>query len=238
MREAQLRARIKRVEIDAEWSILSRRLNRAVVTELPQREAWQLAASWFVKALAQGEGKAGWENLEDAQVDLGQELLPANLEAHASAEIDRLLAGEGVRLEPGSAGLKWLDSYLRRGLVEIAHRKFRASFPSIAIRADLEFGPLLSTSTVQRVAKITVKKVIEDIQRDPTRGEMSAKTRLKREAQWQAIKEFFGEDTNMRETGRDQVRNFMDLLRRLPSNATKHFPEATIHEAAQLGAGL
>ena len=51
------------------------------------------------------------------------------------------------------------------------------------------------------------------------------------------IKEFFAEDTPIEQIDRKRVREFMGLIARLPSNASKHFPDATVFEAAELGAG-
>lgn len=48
------------------------------------------------------------------------------------------------------------------------------------------------------------------------------------------MKEFFGATAPLVEIRREEVRAFMDLLKRVPSNATKHCPGKTLHQAADL----
>lgn len=236
-REAQVRARIERVKIDAEWEALRRRLSPVVMTELSETEVWQLAASWFVeREKRNAKDGSRWSSLEDAERELVTLSSPENLAPVSFKTVEELLKQEGFKLDPASEGWMRLDSFVRQGLIEMARRDIRRSFPSLPLPVDPQFADLTATTTLKPVAKITLKKLIEKFCSDPSRSPMSGKTKYKRDAQWQVFKEFFGVDTDIRQIDRERVRQFVDLLRKLPSNATKHFPNATILEAVEKGA--
>ncbi|MDG4882430.1 site-specific integrase [Mesorhizobium sp. WSM4884] len=236
-REAQLRGRIERVKIDAEWETLRRRLSPVTVTELSERETWQLFTQWFVDFEKRNVEKSDrWASLEDAERDLADLSDAGNLAIASFREAEQVVATAGLKLEPGSDGWMRLDGYIRQGLIEAARREIARSFPAVALPTDPQLAGLNASTKLQPVAKITVKRLIAHVRSDTTRSPMSKKTALKRTAQWQAITEFFGADTDITEIGRPRVREFIDLLQKLPSNATKHFPNATIFEAAQMAA--
>ncbi|KUM25969.1 hypothetical protein AU467_23530 [Mesorhizobium loti] len=236
-REAQLRGRIERVKIDAEWETLRRQLSPAVVSELSEREAWQLAARWFVDFEKRNAEKSDrWTSLEDAERELAALSTPENIATASYQEAEHMLAKDGLRLVPGSHSWTRLNGFIRDGLIEAARRDIARSFPLVALPTDPQFAGLTASTKLQPVAKITVKKLIAHVRSDTTRSPMSKKTTLKRTAQWQAITEFFGADTDVAQIGRPRIREFIDLLQKLPSNATKHFPDATIFEAVQLAA--
>lgn len=236
-REAQLLARIKRVDIDAEWAGLRRRLSPVAVTELSDREVWQLAAQWFVEAEKLNDRSDDrWEALDDAKRDLDALSTPYNLAVTSYQQAERLLAKEGIKLDPGSESWMKLDGFIRNGLIELARRDIQRSFPQVPLPTDPQFATLTKATILHPVAKFTVKKLIAAFQSDPTHSPMSKKTTLKRDAQWHAITEFFGAATEIDRIDRETVKKFLELLRRLPSNATKHFPNATIFEAVELAA--
>lgn len=236
-REAQQLARIERIKIDAKWEIARRRLSPALVPQLSERELWQLAAQWFVDTEKRNVSKGEvWKSLDEAQCELDALSVPHNAEAASYPVAEQLLTNAGIRLEPSSESRRLLESYLQQAMLEAARRDVQRSFPSTPFPLDPMFASLNSTTILKPVAKISLKKLISDFQSDPTKPAMSRKTRLKREAQWHAIKEFFGADTEIDQIGRDRVREFVALLQKLPSNATKHFPGATIFEAVEQGA--
>lgn len=236
-KEAQLRSRIERVKIDAEWEAIRRRLSPVRVTTLSDREVWQLAASWFVEQEKDNaKDDSRWSSLEDAEWEFAMLSSPENLAPTSYRAVDGLLKQEGLTLNPGSESWLRLDSLVRQGLIEMARRDIKRSFPSLALPVDPQFAALTATTILKPVAKITLKKLIEKLCSDPSRSPMSGKTKYKRDAQWQVFKEFFGADSDIRQIDRERVRQFVDLLRKLPSNATKHFPTATIFEAVEKGA--
>ena len=79
---------------------------------------------------------------------------------------------------------------------------------------------------------------MEAVSSDPTKPKATGKTSIKRDAQWRVLKEFFDADTDLKAIARQQVRDFMTLLEKLPSNASKRFPDSTTFEAVELGANL
>ncbi|TJW44642.1 MAG: site-specific integrase [Mesorhizobium sp.] len=234
-REAQQRGRIERVKIDADWEARRRRLSPVTVTELSERETWQLAAQWFVDfEKRNAEESDRWTSLDDAERELAALSDPENLAVASYREAKQVLAKDGLKLEPGSDSWMSLDGFIRQGLIEAARRDIARSFPAVLMPTDPQFAGLTASTKLQPVAKITVKKLIAHVRTDTTRSPMSKKTKLKRTAQWQTITEFFGADMDISQIGRPRVREFIELLQKLPSNATKHFPEATIFEAVQL----
>ncbi|MBZ9795221.1 DUF6538 domain-containing protein [Mesorhizobium sp. ES1-4] len=236
-REAQQLGRIKQVKIDAEWEDLRRRLAPKAIVELSDRETWQLAAQWFVDFERQRSERVDpWTSLNDAERELATLSDPENLAVSSYREAKRVAEEKGLNLRPGSDSWMKLDEFIRRGLIEAARRDIARSFPLVALPTDPDFAALTASTDLKPVAKITVKKLIAHVRSDTTRSPMSKKTKLKRTAQWQAITEFFGADTDIAKIGRPRVREFVDLLQKLPSNATKHFPDATVFEAVQLAA--
>lgn len=78
---------------------------------------------------------------------------------------------------------------------------------------------------------------MQQFRSDATKTPLAGKSAKKRDAQWAIIKAFFNEDTPIDRIDRQRVREFMALIVKLPSNASKHFPNATIFEAIEFGAG-
>lgn len=236
-REAQQRARLERVKIDGEWNALRRQLAPEAVTSLSEQEIWYLASKWFVETERRNVEQGGsWRSLDEAERELGALSEPFNMEPVAYQEAKKLLSKEGLDLSPDTDAWRRLVGVLGQGLLEAEKREVRRNFPSAPIALDPQFADLNALTTLQPAGKFTVAQLLKAYRSDPSRAPMSRKTRLKREAQWQAISEFFGADTPVTEVSRDRVRAFMSLLQKLPSNATKHFPGRTIFEAAAMGA--
>jgi integrase len=238
LREAHQLARLERLKLDAAWAALKRRLAPAPSETLSEQEAWYLTSKWLVEAERQDQRKtaeARWETFDEAELDLAMASQEHNVAAMVYRAVKELLASEGIELVPGSPARIRLEGLLREAMREADRRRLRRAFPGAAVSTDPQFAGLSSASILQPVAKTTIEMLIDKYQGDPTRGQMSRKTKLKRDAQWQAIKEFFGQETAIEQIERDKVRGFVKLLQKLPSNATKHFPGATIFEAAVRG---
>lgn len=234
LREAEQRARIERLKIDGEWAAHRRTLVPQRLTSLSEQEVWYLASKWFVgvekrNAVSDDE----WATLEQAEADLGNLSAPHNLGVAVRSEIDNLLSSEGIRLDVGSDTYKRLIALLSSAMLEAQRRDILRSYPNTPQRRDSRFNDLNAETILHPVANYSLQKLIDALKADPTRSPVRGKTMVKKEAHWQAIKEFFGADTDIGQIGRDRVREFMALLQIMPSNASKHFPGQTIVEAAE-----
>ena len=238
LREAQQRARLERVKLDAEWEALRRRLSPQPVNHLSEQQVWYLVSRWFVEAERHSlQRRESWPSLQDGLVDFGNLSEDQNLWTAAYVEADKLLAQEGIRLEPSSDSRRLLEAQMGRAILENARRTLQRDFPSASMPmpADGQFGALNVSTKVNPVANFALAQLMADVASDPASAPVRKKTIVKRDAQWRVIKEFFGSDASLDEITRPRIKDFMRLLERLPSNATKHFPSATIFEAMAEG---
>lgn len=239
LKEAQERARLERVKIDAEWTALRRQLAPAPADTLSDAEIWRLVAKWFVAA---EKSNARPENIlgdrREAEIELS-DLSDWNTAApgiYASAA--KLLREEGIQLDPSSPTFLRVQQMLHRASIETERRQFARHFPGQHVALDVDFKDLSGQTELQPVAKNTLATLMKAIEHDPTKPTPAAKSLLKRNAQWRIFKQFFGAETEIKTISRQRVREFMSLLERLPSNATKHFPGLTVFEAVELGVKL
>lgn len=239
LKEAQQRARLERVKIDGEWAALRRQLSPVHVDTLSDAELWNLVAKWFVDAERKNADP------KNAPTDRRKaEIERSNIETWEMAapgifeEAIKLLKEEGKRLEPSSPAFLQLQQMLHRASIETERRLFARHFPDTPFTPDAVFRDISQQTILHPVAKSTLSSVMKAVANDPTKPKVAGKTGIKRTAQWRVLKEFFGADTNLKAVTRQQVRDFMTLLEKLPSNATKHFPEKTIFEAVDLGGKL
>lgn len=239
LKEAQEAGRLERVKIDGDWAALRRQLAPARSETLSDSEIWNLVAKWFVAAEKKNaDPKNAPTDRHEAEIDR------SNLETWEMAapgifaETVKLLKEEGKQLEPTSPAFLQLQQMVHRAAIETERRLFARHFPDPAYKPDVEFQSLTQQTTLQPVAKNTLSSVMEAVENDPTKPKATGKTAVKRDAQWRVLKEFFDKDTDMKAITRQQVRDFMTLLEKLPSNASKHFPDRTIFEAVELGGKL
>jgi integrase len=236
LKEAQQQARLERVKLDGEWEALRRRLSPAKIDRLSEAEIWYLVSGWLVAAEKSAVDKReSWASLTDASMDLSDLSEDHNLWSAAHAETDKLLASEGINLAPSSDSRRLLEARMGDAILEATKRSFRRQFPTVPLHLDQQFADLTAATKVKPVANFTLATLMKDIGDDPARPSVRGKTVVKREAQWRVIKEFFGPDAALEDISRPRIKEFMRLLERLPSNATKHFPDATIFEAVALG---
>lgn len=236
LNEAERLARIKRVELDAEWTAL-RRKRSGPVEVLSKSELWYLTSKAFIRYEERNQ-RAELTPLsqDDAEYDLSMLMEWETGGASVGQEVERLLAENGIELKPGSKCWQELGRLVHAAMVEAHKRRLQRSFPSGHYGFDPQFAELNAATVLQPVATKTLKTLIADYTGDPSRRALGTKTQLKRAAQWRVLEEFFGADTPIGDISRAKVREFMDFLGKLPSNASKHFPKASLRKAAELGA--
>lgn len=239
LKEAQQRARLERVKLDGEWSALRRQLAPAHVETLSDAEIWRLVAKWFVAAEKKNADRIV---LPEDRYEAESDLRFSESWDHAApiifAEAVKLLKEEGAEIHPSAPAFLKLQQTLHRAAIETERRLFARHFRGPAYTPDADFRALTQQTVLQPVAKNTLSLVMDAFAKDPTKPKPRGKTALKRDAQWHMIKEFFGKETDLKAITRQQVRDFMTLLGKMPSNASKHFPGKTIFEAVELGGKL
>ena len=228
LKEVQQQARLEWVKLDGEWGDLLRRLSPAKVDRLSEAEIWYLVSSWLVEAeKSAADQRDSWASLDDASMDLSDLSEDHNLWSAAHAETDKLLAREGINLASSFDSRRLLEARMEDAILESTKRSVRRQFPAVPLHLDQQFAYLTAATKVKPVANFTLASLMKDVADDPTRPVVRGKTVVKREAQWRVIKEFFGPDAALEDISRSSIKEFMRLLERLPSNATKHFPDAT-----------
>lgn len=239
LKEAQQAARIERVKLDAEWSALRRQLAPTRLEVIPDVEIWRLVAQFFVEAEKKRSATPFELTLHEADVELGD---LQNWETYGTgwyAAAERVVTREGWTVDPSSPSFLKLQQGIQRAEIESFRRAVRRTFPNVTVPLDPEFASLTSHSPVKAAEEtVTLSAVMEAFETDPTKAKPSAKSLLKRNAQWRIFKEFFGPDTEIKTISRQKIREFMSLLEKLPSNATKHFPGKTVYEVVEKGVKL
>ncbi|MFC3642754.1 DUF6538 domain-containing protein [Aquibium oceanicum] len=237
--QARELARIELVKLDGEWSRLRRSLKPVATPNLTEAEVFHLAATWFVSAEKRNAATAGSLSREQAEIELADMNADENLGTALHEAYEAVTNAAGIRPPEGSPAQQRLLGVLRRAIVESNNRRIARHGVGSTYRDPL-FQDLSEATSLKPVATKTLKKVMEMITSDATRQELRGKSLLKRDAHWRVVKEFFGAETPLSQIRREDVRAFMDLLKRLPSNASKHYPGKTLQQAADLAerAGL
>ncbi|MHC1547267.1 DUF6538 domain-containing protein [Phyllobacterium sp. K27] len=237
LKEAKLKARYERVALDAEWESLRAKLRLKRDYRLSDREIHYLVSRWFVEEEKKNSHSTdSYLSSEDARYDYAMSTSSENVAPAAYQAAKTILAAQGLEFDPSSEDGNRLQRILQPAVIEIAKRDFQRSIPGAQVSLDPQFTSLSAQTDLHPVAKFTLKNLMEAFRSDSTRAPLVGKSAKKRDAQWEVIKEFFAQDTPIDLIDRQRVREFMALLAKLPSNAAKHFPDATIFEAAELGA--
>ncbi|UGY10181.1 site-specific integrase [Phyllobacterium pellucidum] len=235
LREAKQLARFERVRLDAEWELLRARLRSKRDYALSDQEIWYLVSKWFVKQEKRNSIDIS-ESVDDAHHEYAMATSFEYVAPAAYQAAKTILAEEGLEFDLSVEGSQRLERVLHPAIIEIAKRDYQRTVPGVQVSLDPQFAALSAQAILQPVAKLTLNKLMREFLSDATRVPLSGKSAKKREAQWDLIKAFFEEDTPIESIDRQRVREFMSLIATLPSNATKHFPDATIFEAVELGA--
>ena len=235
LREAKRLARFERVKLDAEWESLRARLRSKRDYTLSEQEIWYLVSKWFVKQEKRRSTDV-YQSADDAQHDYAMATSFEYVAPAAYQAAKAILTEEGLEFDLSLDGSQRLERVLHPAIVEIAKRDYQRTVPGVQVSLDPQFATLSAQTILQPVSKFTLKKLMQEFRSDATRTPLSGKSAKKRDAQWELIKAFFEEDAPIESIDRQRVREFMALIARLPSNASKHFPDATIYDAAELGA--
>jgi integrase len=227
----------ERTKLDGQWANLRAQRTPTPVERLSEQQLWYLVGSWFVDQEKKDQAELPLDDLHEALLDYSELMDRRNLAPVVFQKTEEVAALHGLNLQPGSQSWHQLEQLLGRAIVENTKRRLRSSFPSVTEQLDPQFSNLNAFTVLQPVATISITELIDRFDNDPMRGAVTAKTRLKRDAHWRSIKEFFGPNTDIASVTRLQMREFVALLQKSPSNATKHFPTSSLMEAAAKAEG-
>lgn len=102
---------------------------------------------------------------------------------------------------------------------------------TVTATKTMQRGPVEQTM-VPKVTGPTLKQTIDGYMSDPTRSQ-SPKSQAVYRSTYATIASILGEDTPVRDIGRDTCRDLLSIVQNLPSNARKRFPSLSPSEAAE-----
>lgn len=177
---------------------------------------------------------------------LDQEDLPYDdnmyLTDWAKKETTELLKAHSIQLPQGSAEFKQIKSLVSRGLIENITRTLNLLKGEGEKKTDVFFDEVDSYKPLPESVRkgipserVTVVQLLEKYCREGRRGKIPReRTIAQYRVQVGRFVEFIGKDQSIESISRDDFINYRDLLRRIPSNATKHFPGKTYQEIVDL----
>jgi integrase len=160
-----------------------------------------------------------------------KQLLPPTPETSAATSF---MQRRGLAPKPAGEGYDLLCQYIARGTIEGAKRsrdRLEGDFSEKSY--DILFEGIRHDPRSQR---ILLRELIDAYENAEERRSLTDKTHLATNAAFRIAREVLGEDTDIRALNRADFRRVQDLVKRLPSNAAKKFPNRTLAEIADLAA--
>ena len=175
-------------------------------------------------------------DVEEAEVALDEEeiFLASHNDPGTLGSVQRvaleLARAKNLSVARGSKEYWLLCDRVRGGLIELVRQRRDRLFGDNTGRVhDLWFAK----SQVPPTGGLTVEELIHEFQNDPSRLETSSKKALDYGLAFRALREVVGIDTPISAITRDHCRSIRLLLMRVPTNASKKFPKASLEEAAK-----
>jgi integrase len=151
-----------------------------------------------------------------------------------------LLVQHGFEIDPTARELLDLAELLRRGMLEHTRRASQEAAGNYSRRTgDDLFAEIRADDPplAQPVARtISLSRLITLHRAEPSRANLSPKSKHKDDAQARLFEEVFGGSKDVRAIGRGDVGGLVDLLTKLPTNAKKRFPRLSLVQAAEMAA--
>lgn len=251
--EARRLLPLELVRINAEIAAARRRLSPSPAVTLTRAEMDHLVRDWFHRkekvyrsAKTPFEDDAERREAEEDNLywEAAFERDDEDAARNCSRVVGELLAASGFAVTSETFSkpeARYLYEQVRRAQMESTRRhlrRLRSDFSEH--RGDALFQDVDADqppTPVQRVAQgPTLAKLIEAHNAEPSRKTLSPKSRLKAAAQERLFKEVIGPEKPVTDIRRTDAAALVDLLLKLPPNATKRFPKLTSQEAAQAAA--
>ncbi len=253
--EAVQRLPLVSAEVNAELTEARRKLNPKPMTSLSDHDAKQLVLRWLwnrERALAETEAASDGETwlprdeaISENRLDLSQLLDPDDTGTQASMQksVGELLDNNNLDIEWDSPVWRKLEGLIRRAKVEQTRRGIdrlqgdfgRTHDPLFRTVYREEAAPDLPTAS-----QVTLRQLVDRFLDDPTR-----KVGPKADNDYRVVLRFLGEfvspDSPLSRVKRDHCRKVVELLTRMPANASKKRelrdlrPQEAAAEAKRLG---
>jgi len=156
------------------------------------------------------------------RVRIPRELVPLFGKTHLNRSLKTAARPEAVRAVRKVA--HEIELAFEQARADDEHTEYATSIPAIA-------QPTRLNELADKVAGQTLQQAIDGYMSDPTRS-LSTKSAAVYRTTYKTIAEILGEGAELRTIGRDDCRNLLMVLQRLPSNARKRFPAMSPSEAA------
>ena len=253
--EAVQRLPLISAEVNAELTEARRKLNPKPMTSLSDHDAKQLVLRWLwnrERALADTEATSDgetWLPLDEAisenRLDLRQLLDSDDPGTQASLQksVGELLDNNNLDVEWDSPVWRKLEGLIRRAKVEQTRRgidRLKGDFGKTRDPLFRTVYPEEAAPNLPTASQVTLRQLVDRFLDDPTR-----KAGPKADNDYRVVLRFLGEfvslDSPLSRVKRDHCRKVVELLTRMPANASKKRdlrdlgPQEAAVEAERLG---
>ena len=123
---------------------------------------------------------------------------------------------------------------VRRGQIQLFRLQVSEMTGQLTEIDDADFRTALKPPYRRKRGAVTLAELIEEFKNDPNRRGMRKKLDLDYGLLFKAMDEVIGHERRLSDITRDDCKEVASLLERLPTNATKRFPNVSLIEAARL----
>ena len=145
-----------------------------------------------------------------------------------------LHANPDVVVDKSSPEYRYLLDLVRDAHLDVLRTELGLLEGNPVSESDLRFGSQYRAQNGQ--TDICLSELVDRFQDDPRRAGLRTKTKLDYGMIFRVLCEVIGADKPVRRIDREDARAVYELLRVLPSNATKLFPNKPLKKAVRLGA--
>lgn len=121
---------------------------------------------------------------------------------------------------------------VRRGQIQLYRLQVAELTGQLVEIDDADFRYALKPPYRRKRGAVTLAELIEEFKNDPNRRGMRKKLELDYGLLFKAMDEVIGHEKRLSDITRDDCKEVANLLERIPANATKHFPNLSLIEAA------
>ncbi|MXQ11192.1 tyrosine-type recombinase/integrase [Microvirga makkahensis] len=233
--EARRLLHMESIRIDAEIAAGWRKLESTPVATLSRSDLDYLALQWFhesenkrVITSPTGESELSREESEHDHLYWEAVLADPNhpdCSVTVHGTVQQIFLKQGISIDPAAREFAHLFELIRRGMLEQERRRLRAFRQDFSRGVGDElFEHVHGDRPLQRVARVTLSELINKQTTEPSRLALSPKSKIKAAGQARLFKEVIGAEKLISDITRDDAAALVDVLTKLPANASKRFP--------------
>ncbi len=238
--EARRLVSIERARAETDFAEARRSVSDRRNIQSSRADIEQAVWSWFVdQATTEWQAFQNATDVEEATAKENVRVDHARLtdfnDDQSNAAIDRIVRDiiqeRSLLVDETSALFAEFRLKVRRGMLEHGKRWeswFAGDF------SHRSHDPAFAEPPAASGNQLSLEQLTEAFLADPALADRSPKKALEYRLAFLALNEVVGGDRDVSEISRDHCRQVRDLLSRLPPNAAKRFPRASLREAAAL----